>query len=74
MPKSLTEILHLTWERQEKHLKEMSCRELQVLFFELNRIQVHEDDRSDFDRFHTAVCSLVQACEDSKKSGGTDAP
>jgi hypothetical protein len=74
MPKSLTEILHLTWERQEKHLKEMSCLELQVLFFELNRINVHEDDQPEFDRFHRAVCSLVQDCEDSKESGVSDAP
>ncbi|HKP96126.1 MAG TPA: hypothetical protein VJ385_10245 [Fibrobacteria bacterium] len=60
MPKTLKEILELTWQRQAEELRHLSRLELEVLFFEMNRICPPQEDQEAFDRFYLAVFSVIR--------------
>jgi hypothetical protein len=60
MPKTLKEILDMTWQRQAEELRNLSRLELEVLFFEINRAYPPSEGLEAFDRFYLAVFSIIR--------------
>ena len=62
MPKTLHEIHTLARERRLDQIGNLTCRELEVLFFALNRIRYSAEEEEDFIRFYVAVHSALKEC------------
>lgn len=67
MPKTLDEIHTLARERQPEKIRELTCRELEVLFFALNRIRYSGEEEEDYIRFYMAVHSALEECRADRK-------
>lgn len=59
MPKTLHEIHTLARERNLEKIRGLTCLELEVLFFTLNRIRYSVEEQEDFFRFYMAVHSAL---------------
>ena len=67
LPKTLFEIREIARTRQEKAVAGLSCRELEVLLFELNRTRYELRDQDSFVRFYMAVIGAVRGCREAGK-------
>jgi len=62
LPKTLFEIREIARMRQEKAIAGLTCRELEVLLFELNRTRYALEDEESFVAFFMAVHSALRDC------------
>jgi hypothetical protein len=65
MARTLEEILKIAHDRKDHQLQELTCRELQVLLFELNRTRYALKEAEAFIRFYMLVHDAIQDCRAS---------
>lgn len=68
LPKTLFEIREISRTRQEKAVAGLTCRELDVLLFELNRTRYELREQQSFINFYMTVIEAVRECRASGKS------
>jgi hypothetical protein len=68
IPKTLLEIREIARMRQEKAIAGLTCRDLEVLLFELNRTRYELREQDSFIRFYMAVIEAVRDCRVAEKS------
>lgn len=62
MSKTVLEIRAIAREQRVEMLRGLTCRELEILLFELNRDQRVLKDQQAFGLFYTVVIEAIQDC------------